>query len=65
MDDPGTKEIKDELLYKRARHIQHKVSHLAINLTILAANKRIPIPERDRVKRIADKMFDLAMMKLE
>ena len=57
--------MKDEWLYKRAWHIQHKIAHLAINLTFLAANKRIPMPERARVKRIADKLFDLAKMKLE
>jgi hypothetical protein len=52
-------------LWKRGKHIQHKISHLAINLTILAGRNQIPAPERERMKKIADKMFKLAMMQLE
>jgi hypothetical protein len=52
-------------LYKRAWHIQHKVAHLAINLTLLANSKAIPAPERNRLKRITDHMWELALMKLE
>ena len=54
-----------EALYKRTWHIQHKVAHLALNLAIQAGSKRIPMPERDRLKKIAGKMFELAKMKIE
>jgi len=52
-------------LYKRAWHIQHKIAHLAINLTFLNSGNRIPMPERDRLEKIIDKMWKLALMKIE
>ena len=52
-------------LYKRTWHIQHKIAHLALNLTLLNAGNKIPMPERDRVKRIIDQMWKLALMKIE
>lgn len=54
-----------EELYKKTWFIQHKIAHLALNLTVRAGSKKIPAPERDRLKKIADKMFDLAKMHID
>jgi len=49
----------DDLL-KRARYIQHKVSHLALNLAIMSGK-----PNQKRIQRIVDALFELAKMPLE